>query len=78
LSVPRFDYDESLTCRGLNSNLGWFVCFTFIIVWFEEPCLLVSLCAGDRCNMIGSDKDRGRSKRPGADDWGWSHRSGTW
>jgi hypothetical protein len=27
--------------------------------------------------MACSDKDRGRSNRPGADDRGWSHRSGT-
>jgi hypothetical protein len=28
--------------------------------------------------MVCSDKDRGRSRRPGAEDRGWSHRSGTW
>jgi hypothetical protein len=22
--------------------------------------------------MVGSDEDRGRSRRPGANDWGWS------
>jgi hypothetical protein len=27
--------------------------------------------------MTCSDEDRGRSRRPGAEDWGWSHRSGT-
>jgi hypothetical protein len=27
--------------------------------------------------MACSDEDRGRSKRPGAEDRGWSHRSGT-
>jgi hypothetical protein len=27
--------------------------------------------------MMGSDEDRGKSKRPGADDRGWSHMSGT-
>jgi hypothetical protein len=27
--------------------------------------------------MACSDKNRGRSKRPGAEDRGWSHRSGT-
>jgi hypothetical protein len=27
--------------------------------------------------MSCSDEDRGRSRRPGADDRGWSHRSGT-
>jgi hypothetical protein len=27
--------------------------------------------------MTCSDEDRGRSRRPGAEDQGWSHRSGT-
>jgi hypothetical protein len=27
--------------------------------------------------MPYSDEDRGRSRRPGAEDRGWSHRSGT-
>jgi hypothetical protein len=27
--------------------------------------------------MAGSDEDRGRSRRPGAEDRGWSHISGT-
>jgi hypothetical protein len=39
--------------------------------------LLVSWCAGGRCGMVCSDEDRGRSRRPGAEDRGWSHRSGT-
>jgi hypothetical protein len=30
-----------------------------------------------RCGMTWSDEDRGRSRRPGAEDRGWSHRSGT-
>jgi hypothetical protein len=28
--------------------------------------------------MMCSDEDRGRSRRPGAEDRGWSHRLGTW
>jgi hypothetical protein len=28
--------------------------------------------------MAGSDENRGRSRRPGAEDRGWSHKSGTW
>jgi hypothetical protein len=39
--------------------------------------LLVSWCAGGRCGMTCSDEDRGRSRRPGAEERGWSHRSGT-
>jgi hypothetical protein len=27
--------------------------------------------------MACSDEDRGMSWRPGVEDWGWSHRSGT-
>jgi hypothetical protein len=34
--------------------------------------LLVSWCAGDMCNMAGSDKNRGKSRRPGTEDRGWS------
>jgi hypothetical protein len=33
--------------------------------------LLVSWCAGDRCNMTDSNEDRGRSRRPDAEDRGW-------
>jgi hypothetical protein len=42
-----------------------------------ESRLLVSLCAGGMCDMIGSDENRGRSRRPGAEDREWSYRSGT-
>jgi hypothetical protein len=34
--------------------------------------LLVSQCAGDRCDMAGSDEDRDRSRGPGVEDQGWS------
>jgi hypothetical protein len=39
--------------------------------------LLVSWCAGGRCDMACSDEDHGRSRRPSVEDRGWSHRSGT-
>jgi hypothetical protein len=52
-------------------------CFYFIFVSFRESCFLVSWCANGRCGMACSDKDRGRSRRPGAEDRGWSHRLGT-
>jgi hypothetical protein len=52
-------------------------CFFFIFVSFGESCLLVSWCAVGRCSMACSDEYRGRSKRPGAEDRGWSHRSST-
>jgi hypothetical protein len=34
--------------------------------------LLLLWCVGDRCDMVGSDEDRGRSRRPGAEHRGWS------
>jgi hypothetical protein len=39
--------------------------------------LLVSWCAGGRCDTACTDEDRGMSRRPGAEDRGWSHMSGT-
>jgi hypothetical protein len=45
-----------------------FILFSFIFVSFGESCLLVSWCAGGRCGMTCSDEDRGRSRRPGAED----------
>jgi hypothetical protein len=44
---------------------------------YGESRLFVLWCAGGSCNMAGSDEDHGRSRRPGAENWGWSHRSGT-
>jgi hypothetical protein len=76
-SVPWFDSDESLTCRGLNSNPRHFNSFTFISVSFGESCLLASWCAGGRCGMVCSDEDYGRSRRPDAEDRRWSHMSDT-
>jgi hypothetical protein len=52
-------------------------CFSFIFVSFGESYFLVSWYAGGRCGMTCSDEDRDRSRRPGAEDRGWSHRSGT-
>jgi hypothetical protein len=44
---------------------------------FGESCLLVSWCVGDRCGIVCSDVDHGRSRRPSLEDRGWSVRSGT-
>jgi hypothetical protein len=60
----------------LKSGIVLF-CFSFIFVSFGESCLLVSWCVGDRCGMMCNDEDHDRSKIPGAEDRGWSHRSGT-
>jgi hypothetical protein len=51
--------------------------FIFIYVLFGESRLLVSWSAGGRCGMLCSDEDHGKSRRPGAEDHRWSHRSGT-
>jgi hypothetical protein len=48
-------------------------CFSFIFVSFGESRLLVSWCAGGRCGMACSDEDHDRSRRPSAEDRGWSH-----
>jgi hypothetical protein len=50
--------------------------FSFTSVLFRESCLLVSWCAGGRYGMTCNDEDRDR-RRPGVEDRGWSHRSGT-
>jgi hypothetical protein len=52
-------------------------CLCFIFVSFGESLLLVSWCAGGRRGMACSNEDHGRSRRPGVEDQGWSHRSGT-
>jgi hypothetical protein len=51
--------------------------FSFTFVSFRESRLFVSWCAGGRCDMACSDEDHDRSRRLGAEDRGWSHRSGT-
>jgi hypothetical protein len=78
VSVPWFDCDESFTWVRFEFESGIVLfCFSFIFVSFGESCLLVSWCVGDRCGMACSDEDHGRSRRPGAEHQGWSHRSGT-
>jgi hypothetical protein len=37
--------------------------------------LHVSLYVGDKCDMAGNDEDLGRSRRPSANDQGWSSTS---
>jgi hypothetical protein len=44
--------------------------FYLYLCSFEESCLLVLWCAGGKCDMTCSDEDHGRSRRPGAEDWG--------
>jgi hypothetical protein len=78
VSVPCFDCDESLTWVRFEFKFGIVsFCFSFIFVSFGESHLLVSWCAGGRFCMTCSDEDCGRSRRPGAEDRGWPHRSGT-
>jgi hypothetical protein len=45
------------------------------VIRFREMHLLVSWCVGGECDMAGSDEDRGRSGRFGAEDQGWSDTS---
>jgi hypothetical protein len=52
-------------------------CVSFIFVLFGESRLLVSWCAYGRCGIACSDEDHDRSRKSGAEDRGWSHRSGT-
>jgi hypothetical protein len=54
-----------------------FVLFFFFFVLFGQSRLLVSWCAGCRCGMTCSYEDRDRSRRAGAEDQGWSHKSDT-
>jgi hypothetical protein len=51
--------------------------FYLYLCFVGQSCLLVSWCAGGRCSTTCTDEDRGRSRRPDAEDRGWSHRSGT-
>jgi hypothetical protein len=51
-------------------TFSWFYPINFVSC--GESCLLVSWCAGGRCGMVASDKNHGRSRRPGAEDRGWS------
>jgi hypothetical protein len=53
-----------------ESEIFWW--FYPIICSCGELCLLVSLCVGGRYNMTANNEDRGRSRRLGAEDWGWS------
>jgi hypothetical protein len=65
--LVRFEFESKI--------VSFYFSFTFVL--FEESCLLVSWCAGGRCDMACSDDDHGRSRRPGVEDQRWSHRSGT-
>jgi hypothetical protein len=53
-----------------SGTFPWFYAFYFCSC--RESCLLVLWCVGDRCDMADSDENLGRSRRPGADDRGWS------
>jgi hypothetical protein len=51
-------------------------CF-FYLCFVRESHLISSWCTGGRCGMTCSDEYRDSSRRHGAEDRGWSHRSGT-
>jgi hypothetical protein len=52
--------------RDISVVLLYYLCS------YGESCLLVSWCAGGRCNMAGSIEDHDKSRRPGTEDRGWS------
>jgi hypothetical protein len=51
--------------------------YFFIFVSFRESRLLISWCAGGRCDMACSGEDRGRSRRPGAEGRAVERSGGT-
>jgi hypothetical protein len=60
-------------------DLSWFEFksgdFGGSTLWFVscgKSCLLVLWCVGDRCGKVGSDVDRGKSRRLSTDDRRWS------
>jgi hypothetical protein len=67
MSLVRFEFESGTVL----------FCFSFIFVSFGESHLLVSWCVGGRYGRACSDEERGRSRKPGAEDWEWSHKSGT-
>jgi hypothetical protein len=44
------------------------VVLPLLYILVGESCLLISWCAGDRCDMVGSDEDHDRGRRPSAED----------
>jgi hypothetical protein len=56
-----------------SRKFWWF--YHYPIILCGESYLLVSWCACDIYDMVGSDEDRGRSRRPGVEDQRWSNTS---
>jgi hypothetical protein len=50
-----------IRCISVELTPNW-------LIRLGEMCLFVSWCVGDECDMVGSDEDRGRSRRLDADD----------
>jgi hypothetical protein len=48
------------------------VVLPLLCIFIGESHLLASWCAGYECNIVGSDEDRDRSRRPDAEDRTWS------
>jgi hypothetical protein len=53
-----------------SRTVSWF--YHIILVSCGESILLVLWCAGVWCDMADSDENRGRSRKPGAEDRRWS------
>jgi hypothetical protein len=45
------------------------------VIWFGEMCLLISWCVGGKYDVMGNNEDRGKSRRLGVEDLGWSGTS---
>jgi hypothetical protein len=56
IELPQFEFE--------SGNFGG---STLLSILVGESRLFVSWCVADRCGVAGSDEDRGRSRRPGAD-----------
>jgi hypothetical protein len=72
----RFEF-KSGTVRWFEFEFGTVHSFYLYLCSFGESRLLISWCVGGRCGMACNNEDRGSSKRPSAEDRGWSHMLGT-
>jgi hypothetical protein len=59
--LSRFEFE--------SEKFRWF----YHICSCEESCLLISWCAGDKCDMTSNDENHDRSRRPVTEDRRWSN-----
>jgi hypothetical protein len=58
---------------GVIAHFGW--TNPDLVIWCGETFLLVSWCVCGKCDIAGNDEDRGKSRRLGVEDQGWSGTS---